>query len=97
RDRHSFPTRRSSDLLGHQLAGQVLLESDGGLANETGKSAPATARSHFRTARDLADTKGLAFESTWAINNTGIAHFYESQLQPALDRKSTRLNSSHVK
>ncbi len=78
-------------VLGHQLAGQVLLESDGGLAHGTGKAATLEARTHFRTARDLADSTGLAFESTWAINNTGIAHFYESQLQPALDQYTVAL------
>src|SRR5690606_41251186 len=85
---HSFPTRRSSDLTMLMLflpkiLGYVALLAD-----------PAERRGCGGAARVLA---GVLIESVLAALMAPIVMFRQSRGVAEVDRKSTRLNSSHVK
>src|SRR5690606_41948552 len=83
---HSFPTRRSSDLSGKSTLLSILSGLDvptAGRAEVAGHDLLAmTARERTRYRRH---TVGFVWQQT------------SRNLLPYLDRKSTRLNSSHVK
>src|SRR5207249_11925217 len=87
-NRHSFPTRRSSDL--HDLSTERLNEQDNVLLN----------RGYYE---DLTRVNRMNSQ-LWELynkrpNERALAKDEKAQLQkttPAEDRKSTRLNSSHV-
>src|SRR5690606_40137728 len=91
RARPSVPTRRSSDL--------DLAEEGGGVAQAGEAGHGQQAQAGQRAAARLSGGAGL--------DGVGAAHLQQAldafrqlqpaQLQLALDRKSTRLNSSHVK
>jgi CHAT domain-containing protein/tetratricopeptide (TPR) repeat protein len=83
-------------VLAHQLAGQILLESEARGSHAAGKRPLAAARDHFALAGRLAVEEGLAFEETWAVNNLGIAHFYEDQLDLALDHYTQALQRAEA-
>ncbi len=91
---NNIQSLKTFTLLTHQLAGQILLESDTGLDANATESATELARSHFKTAQELALETGSAFEAIWAINNIGIAYFYEQQLEPALSHYSAALEQA---
>src|SRR5690606_41133106 len=87
RDLHSFPTRRSSDLLEHdQIARAELAAAPEVLRHAADQPARSLARDHQHP-RQQARGRGLAVGAR------------DHQRAPAVeqDRKSTRLNSSHVK
>src|SRR5690606_41536530 len=71
RDLHSFPTRRSSDLLAGRAAAQVRRAHE--------RPEPSYAQQGVRRGRTVRDRRR------------------PEHRRPVLDRKSTRLNSSHVK
>src|SRR5690606_41294923 len=82
-DRHSFPTRRSSDLAGSRDLSSVCcrrtsclpdLSIESGFGREPDEGADRKMRRRQRVGRSP-----------------------KSGIRPARDRKSTRLNSSHVK
>src|SRR5690606_41312269 len=90
-DLHSFPTRRSSDLW---LIGMY--------------SGPSSCCGYFQPSFTMANTfktdpnTGLplfdTYNNTDIVNDMGIESSQSFQpYQGTLDRKSTRLNSSHVK
>src|SRR5690606_40804834 len=81
---HSFPTRRSSDLVFRQAAQ--------GLARVQGKSRSGDLGAGNQTARYARTTDRIRYGDSRGATRGGIARH-----QSALDRKSTRLNSSHVK
>ncbi len=83
-------------VLAHQLAGQILLESKARGSHASEKTPLAAARDHFTLARELAAEAGLAFEETWAINNLGIAWFYEDQLNLALEHYAQALQRAEA-
>ena len=82
---------RSIEVLAHQLAGQIRLESDPGAGDDAEAHPLAAARRHFTAARDRAEAAGLPFEEIWAINNLGIAFFYDDQLEQALEHYALAL------
>src|SRR5690606_41764895 len=95
RDLHSFPTRRSSDLRNNRAAWKFPVSSGAGLSDIASPSCsgfPAYAADRFcpvfANAVVIAVQK-TAFAGQYARSETG---FFAGP-----DRKSTRLNSSHVK
>src|SRR5690606_41803526 len=84
---HSFPTRRSSDL-GRAQKKVLIVLSDGG------------DNASMRTFEDVLE---MARRSDTVIYTIGMNDQYDEDADPdvlkelARDRKSTRLNSSHVK
>src|SRR5207247_3457658 len=85
----SFPTRRSSDL----IVVIALLAVAVGLACGIGNALLVTVGripAIIATLATLAIYRGLVFEVTHGQD------VFASQLPPGLDRKSTRLNSSHA-
>src|SRR5690606_41559733 len=86
----SFPTRRSSDL----AAGQVLLA-------EEGQQFPPGPEARRGDLRDLLVAEGLTvvLDPDGPAADLVLVDLVGDRLQPLrpLDRKSTRLNSSHVK
>jgi len=84
-------------VLAHQLAGQILLESKARGSHAAGTPPLAAARDHFTRARGLAVEAGLAFEEAWAINNLGIAYFYEDQLNRALEHYAQALQRAEAR
>src|SRR5207302_11175872 len=87
---HSFPTRRSSDLF-WKLAASSDFRSRG--SPEAGGLAES-----IRAVRALPGKSGSAAAEV-AISSGGLVNRTSQvqRLNDALDRKSTRLNSSHVK
>ncbi len=81
-------------VLTHQLAGQILLEFDARGDQQQKQSRFEIAREHFNAARFLAESSGMQFEETWAINNLGISYYYEDQLDLALEHYALALNQS---
>src|SRR5690606_41387985 len=90
---HSFPPRRSSDLvgLGGSLAGFALLTGGHEVATSLLKDA-APVNCHRGSLRH-AHTGHL----TAAHDTAGVGGIRQTLESACLDRKSTRLNSSHVK
>src|SRR5690606_42096609 len=92
---HPLPTRRSSDLYGHNnpLLKQKLieyLESDGVVH---GLDMATTAKKYFLETFERVLLKPRGWQYTLQFTGpTGT-----NAVEAALDRKSTRLNSSHVK
>src|SRR5690606_41927155 len=88
RDLHSFPTRRSSDLAAFADQGQgfATLDVEGHAIHH-----PRPAAAGFELDGQVADFNHVF----------GLGHFTSSDRRhhapPRRDRKSTRLNSSHVK
>src|SRR5205814_7683544 len=76
---HSFPTRRSSDLLSRARSSNP----------ELPRAFPEMHR--LRAGRAADDTK----RRKWSAR-IRLTHHYESQPIANVDRKSTRLNSSHL-
>src|SRR5690606_42051895 len=95
RPRPSLPTRRSSDLLGPAQGSQPYpFTSITGHASATGPEAQNSILSQQRAATVLTYLHSLLSDqcADFANVNPQLAGNVE-----ALDRKSTRLNSSHVK
>ncbi|MBT8047268.1 MAG: tetratricopeptide repeat protein, partial [Gammaproteobacteria bacterium] len=84
------------EVLAHQLAGQILLESEARGRDAAGKPPLEAARDHFAQARNLAAAAGLLFEEAWAVNNLGIAFFYEDRLDLALDHYAHALQRAQA-
>src|SRR5690606_41681766 len=83
----SFPTRRSSDLKAMEEIKEQLLD-DTFMTSLAG------------TSRDYAESSGntaFAFVLALILIYLILAAQFESFIDPLTDRKSTRLNSSHVK
>src|SRR5690606_40954754 len=85
RDRPSFPTRRSSDLVGADTAGDHQHVAAGGIECAFALDREGVDHGVLEAARDVGT--GLA----------GAVAVLPGQQHLGLDRKSTRLNSSHVK
>src|SRR5690606_41840088 len=92
RDLHSFPTRRSSDLIMLlQIDELVIVDNLAGrtylivYADPQQPEAYALARRRLKALREKLRTPVV------------IPYAYASMQTPTEDRKSTRLNSSHVK
>src|SRR5690606_41275469 len=90
-DLHSFPTRRSSDLVER-------------LASESEPLDVVTLAEFLERAGDIEDAGGLTYLAELAEKTPGAANIRayaeivrERSILRQLDRKSTRLNSSHVK
>src|SRR5690606_41981261 len=81
---HSFPTRRSSDLLE-----PAALAGVPGIARVHGDRDGYLARAGL-------DSRAMA-QATHLVWATGGSMVPADEMQAYLDRKSTRLNSSHVK
>src|SRR5690349_22541478 len=81
RDPHSFPTRRSSDLLGQLLEAKQR-------QTERSRTQPGAAGAPGTTPAGGGETKILVDQRTNSL--------LVMALPEDIDRKSTRLNSSHV-
>src|SRR5690606_40925830 len=82
-DLHSFPTRRSSDL-----------DADGAAQTGTGKGRPTPTRKE----REAARKRPLVSDNRAEARRQARAQMQAERERARLgDRKSTRLNSSHVK
>src|SRR5207249_8645200 len=91
-----FPTRRSSDLLS-AFADTKHLASWAGLC--PGNRESAGKRMSGRTRKANRYVKRAMCQAAWAAShtkNTYLAAFYRRMAIRKGDRKSTRLNSSHV-
>src|SRR5207253_9177554 len=94
RDPHplpSFPTRRSSDLarrpsrrMGGKIVGHVLRDAPIGAPQDEGKK--------WKDKMSLLEVKDLKVR----VEDNEILHGLTLTVNPGEDRKSTRLNSSHV-
>src|SRR5207248_10766919 len=87
---HSFPTRRSSDLFtisgdGKQVRDLLFVDD--------------CVSCYFAAAEKIADVRGQAFNiGGGMVNSSSLLELFEMlerELNVKLDRKSTRLNSSH--
>src|SRR5690606_40453493 len=92
-DAHSFPTRRSSDLpefRAHRFAELALAEAEGGLL-ESRHHLPAIHPAQIAALLRRAGILGVLLRQLLEAGFAGL-----DQRPHLLDRKSTRLNSSHV-
>src|SRR5690606_41889238 len=80
----SFPTRRSSDLV------------DPGAVRNRSAEAPTAGQSKPPGLRTFAPPAVAASNKT-AVRDSEVAGGWDRARRSAVDRKSTRLNSSHVK
>src|SRR5207253_6850996 len=89
---HSFPTRRSSDLR-HAVDLGYVVENARHLLGEQGQR--LRVHVELREPRDLQD---LVMRDAHALSHSRSSPAYatSSCFMPISDRKSTRLNSSHV-
>lgn len=74
------------ELMAMQLQGQAMIEQD---ASDTPAIAVAKlkkAQQSLRQSVERADQLGMRFEQAWAINNRGIAYFYQDLLDEALEQ-----------
>src|SRR5207249_11664570 len=88
----SFPTRRSSDLQGadHDAGAGVVMDGVGLPGSDAADQVPLGA------AADLHAAAGVVGDGV-AVQEVAIApDAVDEHANPAVDRKSTRLNSSHV-
>src|SRR5207249_6120551 len=90
RDRHSFPTRRSSDLCDQELGAQVAERLGAVLARRT-HDEHAALDGHGEEPRRLVEPRNGGHVDEARAMQRGA-----ELLQAEEDRKSTRLNSSHV-
>src|SRR5690606_40595625 len=79
----SFPTRRSSDL-----------QAQGNSGIQRGRRHTDTCRGRSQFSFGLADIRPATQQGSAVAHRYGLA---KTRCLPTLDRKSTRLNSSHVK
>src|SRR5690606_39951226 len=92
---HSFPTRRSSDLL---LSGVVPYRRSG--TTDGWKYNPILEQQNSSTLVDMLQRLQLQAQddpASLAPFVTALLHIVATPLDERRDRKSTRLNSSHVK
>src|SRR5205807_10624061 len=93
RDLHSFPTRRSSDLCNSEAVREYAIRRE---------RLPRARTQVIRNGIDLPEAPAPALEPAWRAPVTAamIANFMvykgHATVLHALDRKSTRLNSSHL-
>src|SRR5690606_42097965 len=87
RDLHSFPTRRSSDLA--EVAGARLVLADARMA-DVPEPVPLARRLGVPGVQDV-----IVADAHLVTGH--LVHERRSPEQGRIDRKSTRLNSSHVK
>src|SRR5690606_41328747 len=89
----SFPTRRSSDLRGPELAGDARFRDRGAEALRS----PHPPQPRLRPPRvfQILATPGAGGEES--VARARLAETRETAAAVSQDRKSTRLNSSHVK
>jgi CHAT domain-containing protein len=66
-------------LLTHQLLGQALLEQDERDTPEQSAEQLIRAHEEFHQAISLARQLGSRYEESWALNNIGVAHFYQDR------------------
>src|SRR5690606_40185330 len=91
---HSFPTRRSSDLLHHAaLCGEPIVAA---LLLDAGVAVDAVNREGM-TALGIACANGNWGLAIFLLDRGAACEVDSAQPALLLDRKSTRLNSSHVK
>src|SRR5207244_13056016 len=91
RDLHSFPTRRSSDLMAEATGGQS--------SPLSGFSSTAHIMGTARMGTDPTNSVVDPYGRVWGVDNLlvadGSVFVSAGGFNPTLDRKSTRLNSSH--
>src|SRR5690606_41800098 len=94
-DLHSFPTRRSSDL--YEYADGTKLNSQIRTVLGTFNKGGAYFQGTQGTANVREGIKDRAGKSIWRHRGSESQNPYQLEHDQFLDRKSTRLNSSHVK
>src|SRR5207253_10766863 len=92
---HSFPPRRSSDL-SEQAATRLYPELDPVCFVEVGDFTGQALRRAAGAGMAKAVFVGMAGKITKLAAGVMMTHFHRSKVDGELDRKSTRLNSSHV-
>src|ERR1039458_5971837 len=88
--------------LGDDAAAETLFRR--ALANESSAADAATQLGLLLVRQNRLDEAREAFQKAitvqrdhvWAINNLGVLYMQMHQVEDAVDRKSTRLNSSHL-
>src|SRR5207253_8059598 len=91
-DLHSFPTRRSSDLFQRQIEGAApLAQTHQRLINGDSRNPGGQARTTFELAK-----LAMHFEQRLLLHIFSVLSIAPNAQSQAIDRKSTRLNSSHV-
>src|SRR5207244_12142406 len=85
--RHSFPTRRSSDL---SKTAQIILQCP-----EEGQRLERLSQAHFVGQNATESVFSQKTQPRHALLLVRAQHPFELSHRRALDRKSTRLNSSH--
>src|SRR5690606_42040837 len=96
RDPHSFPTRRSSDLVSPEDFDWESFES--GLDEDDRKEKAQLEKMYDETLDDLDENAVFKGKVVRLTDKEAIVDInFKSEGVISLDRKSTRLNSSHVK
>jgi CHAT domain-containing protein len=83
---------RALEMLGHQLAGQVLVEREAGIDEAQARRDYEAAQEHFAKSLRIASETGNGFETIWSINNMGIASKYQDNPRKALDEYGEALD-----
>lgn len=83
---------RRLEMLGHQLAGQILVEREAGIDEAQARRDYQAAQDHFAVALRLAKAAGNGFETIWSINNMGIASKYQDKPRKALEEYGQALD-----
>src|SRR5207244_12985929 len=89
----AFPTRRSSDLYGLEIADQPVLAID--RVRYQGEPVAVLAANDLELARRATEQITVAYEVLPAVTDMEQALRSDAPRVHDLDRKSTRLNSSH--
>ena len=76
----------------HQLIGQVLLERDSYDSEEISRMQLEQAQQILQTALSLAEESNNVFEQAWALNNSGIAFYYQDLPSDAFRQHQKALN-----
>lgn len=74
------------ELMALQLQGQVMIERGASDAPATAAVKLKKAQQLLRKSAERADQLGMRFEQAWAVNNRGVAYFYQDLLDEALEQ-----------
>ena len=74
------------ELMATQLKGQAMIERNESDSPELAAAKLERAQQVFKQSAELAERRGNRFEHAWAINNRGIAYYYQGLFKEALNQ-----------